>query len=257
MGRTTIHYGSHHSQVGDLWLPGAAADHLPVVVLIHGGFWRAQFTKALMGRLARAVTAQGWAAWNIEYRRVGVLGGGGGWPATFLDIAAAVDHLASLPGIDTDRVATCGHSAGGTFALWVAGRHRLPAEAPGSSVKVPVTTAISLAGVVDLAAADVSSVGGDAVARFLGGDAKLVPDRFRMASPAALLPLGVPQFLIHGLQDSVVPPAMSEAYAAEACQAGDDAHYIALPGVGHREVIDPAGAAWDNAREQLERTFAR
>jgi acetyl esterase/lipase len=77
MGRTTIHYGAHHSQVGDLWLPADAAGDLPVVVLIHGGFWRAQFTKALMGRLARAVTARGWAAWNIEYRRVGVFGGGG------------------------------------------------------------------------------------------------------------------------------------------------------------------------------------
>jgi dipeptidyl aminopeptidase/acylaminoacyl peptidase len=114
-----------------------------------------------------------------------------------------------------------------------------------------------LAGVVDLAAADGLALGGDAVARLLGGDAEAVPDHFRMASPAALLPLGASQFLIHGLEDSVVPPAMSEAYVGAARQAGDDAHYIALAGVGHREVIDPGGAAWENAREQLKSTFAR
>jgi acetyl esterase/lipase len=256
MGRTTIHYGAHHSQVGDLWLPADSAGALPVIVLIHGGFWRAQFTKALMGRLARAVTARGWAAWNIEYRRVGILGGGGGWPATFDDIAAAIDHLASLPGLDSDRVATCGHSAGGTLALWAAGRHRLPVEAPGSSVKVTVRAAVSLAGVVDLATAAASAVGGDAVARLLGGDARAVPDRYRMASPAALIPLGVPQILIHGLRDSVVPPAMSEAYAASARQVGDDARYIALPGVDHRGVIDPRRGAWEHASDHLESAFA-
>jgi len=257
MGRRKIHYGTHHSQVGDLWLPTGARGALPVVVLIHGGFWRAQFTKALMGRLARAVTDRGWAAWNIEYRRVGSLGGGGGWPATFLDIAAAVDHLASLPGVDPGRVATCGHSAGGTLALWAAGRHRLPAGAPGSSVQVTVSAAVSLAGVVDLIAADTSAVGGDAVARLLGGGAGAVPDRFAMASPAALVPLGVPQALIHGLLDTVVPPSMSEAYATLARHGGDDAHYVALAGVGHREVIDPRGAAWGKASDHLERVFAR
>ncbi|HEY5250496.1 MAG TPA: hypothetical protein VIJ09_02490, partial [Acidimicrobiales bacterium] len=83
MQRTRISYGSHRSQVGDLWIPSTGAGEFPLVVLIHGGFWRAQFTKALMGRLARAVVERGWAAWNIEYRRIGRLGGGGGWPETF------------------------------------------------------------------------------------------------------------------------------------------------------------------------------
>jgi acetyl esterase/lipase len=226
-----------------------------VVVLIHGGFWRAQFTKALMGRLARAVTAQGWAAWNIEYRRLGVLGGGGGWPSTFADVGAAVDHLASLPGIDPDRVVTCGHSAGGTLALWAAGRHRLPPGAPGASVKISVTAAISLAGVVDLGAAEAAGVGGDAVERLLGGTGAQVPDLYRMASPAALLPLGVPQVLIHGLADTTVPASMSEAYGVSARAAGDDARYIGLPGVGHREVIDPRCPAWEQALVQLESSF--
>src|SRR5579872_2037469 len=109
MRRTRIAYGPHHAQAGDLWVPSPAAGDLPLVVLIHGGFWRPQFTKSLMNRLARAVVDRGWAAWNVEYRRVGPLGGGGGWPQTFADIAAAVDHVATFSGIDAGRVVTCGH----------------------------------------------------------------------------------------------------------------------------------------------------
>jgi acetyl esterase/lipase len=255
MPRTTSHYGARRGQLGDLWLPNTTTGDLPVVVLIHGGFWRAQYTRALMTRMARAVEERGWAAWNIEYRRIGVLGGAGGWPQTFEDVADAIDHVASFPGIDTDRVVTCGHSAGGTLALWAAGRHRLPGGAPGSSVKVAVRAAISLAGVVDLAAAESSGVGGDAVARLLGMGESQRPDRLRMTSPAALLPLGVPQFLFHGLEDTVVPPSMSERYAHQAKEAGDDARYVPLPGIGHREVIDPHSTAWAEIAATLEDVF--
>jgi acetyl esterase/lipase len=255
MHRTRVSYGTHHSQVGDLWVPAEAGGDLPLVVLIHGGFWRAQFTKTLMSRMARAVVERGWGAWNIEYRRTGALGGGGGWPQTFEDVADAVDHVASLPGIDGSRVVTCGHSAGGTLALWAAGRHRLPDGAPGASVKVTLVGAVALAGVVDLAAADASGVGGDAVARLLGGGSSEVPERFGVSSPAALVPLGVPQVLIHGGGDTVVPASMSEDYVARARAAGDDALYVALEGVGHRDVIDPQGPAWAETSAHLERLF--
>jgi acetyl esterase/lipase len=256
MPHSRIPYGPHHGQAGDLWRPADAAGDLPLVVLIHGGFWRAQFTKALMGRLARAVVERGWAAWNIEYRRLGALGGGGGWPQTFQDVADAVDQVAHFSGIDQDRVATCGHSAGGTLALWAAGRHRLGADAPGASVKVNVRGAVSLAGVVDLAVAAGSAVGGDVVAKLLGGaNAEVRQQRMAMASPAALLPLGVPQILIHGLDDTTVPPSMSERYVGQAVAAGDDARYIPLPGVGHREVIDPRNLAWEAASTHLAALF--
>ncbi|MGH9017375.1 MAG: alpha/beta hydrolase family protein [Acidimicrobiales bacterium] len=253
--RQRIAYGPSHSQAGDLWRPAGVAGASPVVVLIHGGFWRAPYTKGLMNRLARAVVARGWAAWNIEYRRVGLLGGGGGWPETFADVADAVDHVASLPGVDTDRVVACGHSAGGTLALWAAGRAGLGDGAPGRSVKVSVRGAVSLAGVADLASAATSDVGGEAVARLLGGRGPQMADRLALVSPSAMVPLGVPQVLIHGLQDKVVSPAMSERYVERACAAGDDARYVPLPGVGHREVIDPRNPAWSRAAEALEVLF--
>jgi len=257
MRRTRIPYGAGRSQVGDLWVPENPDGELPLVVLIHGGFWRAQYTRALMTKMARAIAERGWAAWNIEYRRVGRLGGDGGWPHTFEDVADAVDYVASFPTIDTDRVVTCGHSAGGTLALWAAGRHRLPVGAPGSSVKVAIRAAISLAGVVDLAAAEASGAGGDAVTRFLGPRPSRVPDLFAMTSPAALLPLGVPQTLIHGLDDTVVLPSMSERYVDQAEAAGDEARYVPLPGIGHRELIDPRRASWDEVTATLEGAFAR
>jgi acetyl esterase/lipase len=80
--RTPIRYGQHHAQVAEVWRPAVLDDaNLPVVALIHGGFWRQLYTKRLMHRMAGAIAAHGWVAFNIEYRRVGRFGGGG-WPAT-------------------------------------------------------------------------------------------------------------------------------------------------------------------------------
>jgi acetyl esterase/lipase len=149
--RVQHRYGQLRSQVGDLWLPEwPAVDAVPVVVLIHGGWWRSPYSKGLMNRMARAVVSEGWAVWNIEYRRIGLAGGGGGWPHTFDDVGDAVDHLAALPGVDASRVVTCGPSAGGLLALWALSRcHRHQPEAGSGSIVRPVG-AVSLGGVVDL-----------------------------------------------------------------------------------------------------------
>lgn len=232
--------------MAELWLPAGAptAAALPVVVLLHGGYWRAMYTKRLMHPLARAVVEQGWAAYNVEYRRTGLLGGGGGWPATFIDVAAAVDHIAELPELDATRVVTCGHSAGGHLALWAAARGRLPADAPGARPRVAVRGAISLAGVVDLERAADTGLGAGAVATLLGGSPRRRPDRYAAASPARLLPLGVPQVLLHGDTDGVVPLSLSADYTDRAVAAGDDARLVTLAGVDHMAVIQPSSPAW-------------
>jgi acetyl esterase/lipase len=250
--RSTRHrYGDHKSQVGDLWLPanggaapGQGRGRVPVVVLIHGGYWRSMFTKTIMNRLAGAVVARGWAAWNIEYRRMGPLGGGGGWPTTLHDVGAALDHVTRLAPVDAQRIVTCGHSAGGCLALWAAARGRVAPDPSGSSPEVKPHAAISLAGVVDLERGAELGLGGGAVVRFMGGSFEEHPDRYRSSSPAALLPLGIRQVLVHGLSDTVVPPSMSSDYERAARDAGDDARYVPVTGVGHRGLIDPAGPAW-------------
>lgn len=238
--------------MADLWLPVVGASKVPVVVLIHGGFWRAVYTKRLMNALAKDVVERGWAAWNIEYRRVGSLGGGGGWPNTLTDVAAAVDHLITLDeGVDPMHVVTCGHSAGGQLALWAAARGRLPKGSPGSDIAVAVRGAVSLSGVVDLQEADRIGLGADATARFLGGHWEQETERYRCSSPMALLPLGVPQVLIHAGNDGVVPPSMSEKYHSRATELGDSAAYFLIDGIGHRELIDPTKASWETAVSEM------
>jgi acetyl esterase/lipase len=215
---------------------------MAAVALIHGGFWCTPFTKKLMAGLAGAVVARGWAAWNIEYRRMGLMGGRGGWPATFEDVTAAVQYLASVECVDPDRVAVCGHSAGGQLALLVAGR-----ELSG----VRVRAAVSLAGLVDLDEAAALGLGAGAVGQFLGGTPAQVAERYRAASPAARLPIGVPQLLVHGTEDAVVPPHLSEGYHHRALAHGDDAAYAPVAG-GHRDVIDPRTPAWSVVADYLE-----
>ncbi|MDP9118363.1 MAG: alpha/beta hydrolase, partial [Actinomycetota bacterium] len=119
-------YGTAQFQFGDLYRPSGAA-HPGVIVVIHGGFWRSQYDLTLGAPLALDLAARGYLTWNLEYRRVG---GGGGWPNTLADVAAGIDHLATL-GVDTSRVVAVGHSAGGQLAAWAAGRARLPGGAPG------------------------------------------------------------------------------------------------------------------------------
>jgi acetyl esterase/lipase len=253
MSPETIRYGPERAQVAEVWRPGAApdtGDAVPVVVLIHGGFWRQQYTKRLMHRLARAVTARGWMSYNIEYRRVGRFSRGG-WPGTFEDVSDAIDALARVDGVDLGRVVTCGHSAGGHLALWAAssrstGDHRRAAPV------VDVAAGASLAGVVDLDAAARRLVGRGAVQALMGGGPDDVPERYRLGSPAALLPLGKPQFLLHGLADDSVPPALSERYAETAVRRGDPAVYVPLPGVGHMEMISGRGAAFGELAAWLD-----
>ncbi len=213
-------YGALGCQVADLWLPvgTARSGRIPVVVLIHGGYWRSVYPKVVMNRLARAVAKRGWAAWNIEYRRLGPFGGGGGWPTTLDDVDAAVDHVARLRGVDPERTVTCGHSAGGCLAPWVAARGRRAHDAGSSAPAVSPRAAMSLAGVVDLRRGAELGLGGGAVSRFMGGSFEAHPDRYESSSPAALLPLGARQVLVHGLSDTVVPPAMSSDYARAAAR---------------------------------------
>ncbi len=194
-----VRYGDHPDQVANLHLPAAEGGPRPCVVLVHGGFWRERWDRTVMTALACDVAERGFAAWNLEYRRVGQ--DGGGWPGTLLDVAAGVDALAGVPEVDATRVVVVGHSAGGHLALWLAGRRRLSEGAPGAQPLVLPRAVVAQAGVCDLVAGAHDGLGGGAVMALLGGSPDDVPDRYAVASPAALLPLGVPQLLVHGLHD--------------------------------------------------------
>lgn len=246
-----VRYGEHPDQVGNLHLPADTIGPWPVVVLIHGGFWRDRWDRTLMTPLARDLAERGIAAWNIEYRRVGQAGGG--WPGTFADVAAAIDHVRELPDLDPERAASVGHSAGGHLALWAAARHRLPDGAPGSNPRIRLRAGISQAGVVDLPAASASGLGGGAASDLIGGSLEAFPDRYAVASPTLLLPLSVPQLLVHGDLDEAAPIAQSQSYRDAARAAGDDVELVEVPGADHFDAIDPDHSAWEAVVTRLGR----
>ena len=231
----TSRYGEHPSQVGDLHLPADGVGDVPVAALLHGGYWRERYARDLNDALARDLEARGWAAWNLEYRR---MGGDGGWDETSADVAAGIDHLAELAvehPIDLACVIAIGHSAGGQLALWAAGR-----PAP----RVRLAGAVSQAGVADLVDADLRGLSDGAAALFLGGSAAEMPGRYAEASPLARVPLGIAQLVVHGDRDEAVPVELSRAYVAAARAAGDAVEYAELAGCGHMQHLDPASAAW-------------
>jgi acetyl esterase/lipase len=246
-------YGPDRSQRAELHLPTGQGPH-PVMVVIHGGSWQARHGKIVMRGLVGDLVRRGWAAWNIEYRR---LGNGGGWPATFEDVAAAIDHLRQLDApLDLTRVCVLGHSAGGHLALWAAGRERLPSGAPGQVAggpPVPLRRAIVQAGVCDLAGAYRRWRGGAARA-LMGGGPDEFPERYAAGDPAALVPLRMPALLVHGVLDEVVSIELSRSYADAARAAGAAVELVEIDGAAgrHRAHIDPRSAAWAAVTERLD-----
>ncbi len=250
-------YGPHPSQTADLHLPPGPGPH-PVAVVIHGGSWQARYGKVVTRPLAADLARRGWAAWNIEYRRVG-RGAGGGWPATFDDVAAGVDVLTELDvPLALGRAVVLGHSAGGHLALWAAGRERLAAGAPGADPRVSFTAAVSLAGVNDLAGAYRVHPDGGAVAGLMGCGPDECPERYALADPIRQVPLDLPVLLVHGTEDETVSVRRSRDYAHAAEAAGAEVTFIEIPGRPgrHRSYIDPDSVGWVAARDWLGRTAA-
>jgi acetyl esterase/lipase len=219
-----------------------------VAIVVHGGYWKSQYDRSLMEGLCVDVAARGLAAWNLEYRRVG---GGGGWPETFLDVAAAVDQLAELgTALDLSRVVAVGHSAGGQLAFWAAARPGLPDDAPGHAPRVAIIGAVSQAGVLDLTLA-AGLMPSSTPTRALMGDPSQNYERYVLASPRERLPLRVPQLVLHGDRDDTVSMRIATSYAAAANQVGDPCELRVLTNTGHFEHIDARAPAWYAARDWL------
>jgi acetyl esterase/lipase len=247
MIRSTHAYGSDPSQFGELFLPSGTGPH-PVAVVVHGGYWRAKYDRSLMDDLCADLAAHGLAAWNLEYRRVGA---GGGWPATFLDVAAGIDALADIDAaLNLVHVLAVGHSAGGHLALWAAARPTLPPDAPGADPRVSIGAAASQAGILDLTLA-AGLTPSSTPTRALLGDPADYSERYALASPRERLPLGIPQLVLHGDRDDAVSMRIATSYATAAREAGDPCELRILSGIGHFEHIDAGSDAWHMARDWL------
>jgi acetyl esterase/lipase len=226
-------YGSDPNQFGEVRLPSEKGP-FPVVMNLHGGFWRAQYDLSHAGHLCAALSQKGFATWNVEYRRVG--NPGGGWPGSFEDIRNAyrfIPQLGKRYNLDASKVLVMGHSAGGQLALCLA------AHEPA------LTRVLSLAGILDLTQAWQLHLSDNAVVAFLGGTPSEVPEHYREADPmAGSIPRATTQWIIHGAGDDVVPSYFSRNYAEQKKGRGEDVHYLEIATAGHYDLIDPRSRAW-------------
>ena len=226
-----LSYGDDPSQWVDLQRPDGTSRGL--VVVIHGGFWKAQYGAEYGAPLADDLLARGWTTANVEYRRVG---DGGGFPETLDDVHAALGAAVEALGGARGPVVALGHSAGGHLATWAAARGRFERWAGGPAL----THVVSQAGVVDLRAAVRDHLGTDAALAFLGEPSEEVLEQ---ADPMAQVPLDVPVWAVHAPDDDTVPISQSQDYVAAATGAGAEATLVEVEG-GHFGVIDPGSAAW-------------
>lgn len=242
-------YGTGPSRFADLYLPKGTRPYR-LVVFFHGGCWMAQYGLEPVGGFCRALADEtGLAVLNVEYRRVGEEGGG--WPGTFLDAAAAldfVDELSTKAPVSRQRVIVAGHSAGAHLALWLAARAGLPSEDPlRTAVRIRPSRVVALGPLPDLA--DVPGTPCAGALDGLLGPISLRAVRLRSASPAARLPLGIPQVLVAGARDRIAPAALAGAYAGKARAAGDAVELLEIPSAGHFELVTPGSAAWPAVRD--------
>lgn len=244
----SLAYGPDPLQHVELWKPEGKGP-FPVVLLIHGGCWQTNVAKAdIMHRMAEAFVERGLAVWNIEYRGVDVPGGG--YPGTFKDVAAAADLLrdrAAEFNLDSRRVVAVGHSAGGHFASWLAGRNRITkSSALWAERPLRLTGVVNLGGLPDLSemrTAAARACGTDTIDRLVGPPTSAHPDPYADTSPVSLAPLGVPQIMVAGAADVIAPARFSESYAAKARTAGDAVSVVTIGGQGHFELITPGTPA--------------
>ncbi|MEU3508503.1 alpha/beta hydrolase [Streptomyces longwoodensis] len=262
----TAPYGDLPDQVIDFYAPRVQVGPggpVPLVVVLHGGAWRAAHDRRHVTPFAHFLARRGFAVASVEYRRGGDAPGGavadtaaGRWPETFDDVAAALDALPALvrellPQGDPRRTVLVGHSAGGHLALWAAARHLLPADAPWRTARpAPLRGVVALAPIADLAVADKLDVCGGATRQLLGAD-DLFEQRRPYADPALLLPTGIATTLVQGRADRVVPQAVAEAYADAAAKAGEVVGLTLLADVGHFPLIDPVADACAVVAEEI------
>lgn len=249
-----LFYGQHTEQFADLYLPQCqqqTASLHPVIILLHGGCWRAQFGLSQLGQLCKALTGLGFAVWNLEYRR---LGNGGGWPTTLEDVSRGADFLREIAvnySLALDQLTAMGHSAGGHLALWLAGRENLPLQSHlCNKHPIKIHRIVSLAGIPNLETGVAQNICRGACEELVGGLPMDIPEIYQQASPHNLTPINTPQFHLVGEHDPVVPVSYLKAHI-ETLSNQNPVKFVIIPNIGHFEMVMPESPAWTHIKNSL------
>ncbi len=220
-------YGSHADQVADIRY-GSDGARRPLLMLIHGGFWKPEYDRQHTEAMSSALAAEGWTVVTPEYRRIP-----GKPDASLEDIASAIEMLPHQVARHNGKIILAGHSAGGHLVLWAAVKCATPALAG----------VLALAPAADLRMAYELQLGDNAVMRFLGQNPAERADVDPMQLPAPAVAVTI----VQGALDKVVPPVVPEAY----CKAFPKTQFVLLPEAGHFAVIDPQSSAWSTVSASL------
>jgi acetyl esterase/lipase len=224
-----VAYGDNTEQIADVRFGDERAEQRPLMLIVHGGFWRPPIDRAHTGPMAEALVAAGWTVASAEYRRIP-----GDPDATLHDVGRAVEALPNLIGRHNGSAVLIGHSAGGHLVLWAAATSRVPTLAG----------TLALGPAADLCLAHELTLGDGAALAFLGTDpqSRADVDPRRLSSPERRTTI------VHGEEDDIVPISLSESYVA----AHPRTRLVRLPGIGHFAVIDPLSAAWPTVVQELQ-----
>lgn len=255
-----ISYGENAAQVVDIWLPEGAGPHA-LVLMIHGGCWqKAIADRTLMNYAAENLRARGLAVWNIEYR--GVDEPGGGYPGTFLDVAAAADAISEHAedyNLNADRIVAFGHSAGGHLAAWLAARGNINQASPLAGAPPPgLHGVVNSGGLADLEASlpvTLESCLANIADDLTGPASELRPDVYADTSPATLQPAPAIQVSANGDSDRIAPSELGQGYTELVSDAGGTARFVELPASGHVELITPGTVAFETQADLIAALF--
>jgi len=245
MDNIRISYGADSLQFGNLIIPDVS-NKATVIMIIHGGCWRSKYDYTLMDEMSMDLAKRGYATWNIEYRRTE--DEGGQWPGTITDVALALKELNNIAEdylIDLDNIIVMGHSAGGHLALMLGAQSKMDSNSDLKINDLPsIKGIVSLAGITDLMTYLAPEGCGSNVLKLVGGAPEELPGRYLAGSPITYLPIGIPQKLITGIKDDIVPIAHIQPYYDKATDLEDPVELIKISDAGHFEVINPESDAW-------------
>lgn len=224
-----VRYGPDAEHIVEVRRPATVRAERPLVLLVHGGFWRPEYDRTHTGPMGEALAAAGWMVATIEYRRLP-----GRPDVTLQDLRLAIETVPGLIPQHNRKLLLIGHSAGGHLVLWAGAQFTSQA----------LQGVVALAPVADLQRAHAQALGSHAVQAFLGAE----PGTRADLDPARLPSPAVPTVLLHGELDDIVPPSVSDAYLA--CHPR--ATLVRLAAAGHFAVIDPLTPAFAQVLASLE-----